>query len=155
CFSIRTASRSPRTMTPRRASPIRRSRSHSARAERGPSWQTVSPRRKAAPTRSRSHVRRLPLPLGDAPRIRDELGEFAQADVAIAGEIRSEPAEVPGTEDDYDALVRRLDQLQDVAVDAHVAPEPVGDQVGAGPIPRLSELRFPIVEAHVLGDFVV
>src|SRR5205823_4199126 len=84
-----------------------------------------------------------------------KLGELAQAKVWIACKVVLQPSEMAGTEDDYHALVRRVGELHDVAVDAHVAPEPVGDQIGTGPIPGLADLRFSKVEAYVLGHLLV
>src|SRR5437870_803836 len=40
------------------------------------------------------------------------------------------------------ALIRRVGELQDVTVDAHVAPEPVGEQVGAGPVAGFADLHL-------------
>ena len=52
-------------------------------------------------------------------------------------------------------FVRRVHQVRDVGVDAHVASEPVGDQIGAGPIPGLPQLCELEVGAHTLrGSFV-
>jgi hypothetical protein len=35
----------------------------------------------------------------------------------------------------------RFDELCDIAVDSHVSPEPIGDEIGTGPITRLAEAR--------------
>src|SRR5262245_26104870 len=71
-----------------------------------------------------------------------ELRELAQTERRVAGDVVLQPAEMSGAEDHQDSLVRRVGELKDVAVDAHVSPEPFGDEVRADPVPRLSEVRL-------------
>ena len=61
-------------------------------------------------------------PLGQQPAEGERIeGRHELAARQIAG----------GAEDHQHAIVRRVDDLHDVAVDPHVAAEPVGDEVGA------------------------
>src|SRR5206468_7568256 len=59
------------------------------------------------PTRLRSSRRQLVEHRPSIDSLLGKLRELAQAEIGVAGKIVVQPAEVSGTEDDQDALVRR------------------------------------------------
>ena len=52
---------------------------------------------------------------------------------------------MPGAVDHKHTFVGRVDEFHHIAVDAHVATEPVGDEVWSGPIARLAEMGLVAV----------
>ena len=64
-----------------------------------------------------------------------EVGEFTRAKRGVTRDVVTQPAEMTAPVDHQDALVWRIHQPRDVAVDAHVAAEPVGHQISARPAP--------------------
>lgn len=55
-----------------------------------------------------------------------EFGQLAQAQVRIAGEVVPQPAQMSSSKNNQHALIRRIDQLHDIRIDANVATKPVG-----------------------------
>lgn len=47
---------------------------------------------------------------------------------------------MPGAEDDQHPGVGRVYEVHHIAVDSGIASEPIGEQIGAGPVPRLAEM---------------
>ena len=84
-----------------------------------------------------------------------EFGELAQPEGGVAGDILAKPTQVARPEDHEHAIVRRIREARDIAVDPYVPAKPVGDQVSARPIVGLPEVRHPVVEADVLSDLVI
>jgi hypothetical protein len=62
---------------------------------------------------------------------------------------------VAGAVDDQDSLIGRIHKPDDIGVDPQIAPEPVGEQVGARPIADLPEVRQALVEGDVLRGLFV
>src|SRR5271165_5775345 len=97
-----------------------------------------------------SHLRNIYSPIYSL--VRYEFGQGSQAEIGVHLHILLQPAQMTSAVDYQDAITWRRDQLENIAVDANIAPVPVGQKVRAGVVAVLAKACRLHVEIVVRGD---